>query len=281
MTNFHGLSCYGLRFLLETARPLPARGYHGSWLRGLLGHALFRGVCLYSEPHCSECALRGQCAYPQIFKPHLLPSQQRLPSYLLHDWQVKTHSRQVGVVLILVANAVRYAETWITQVATQITNLEMGGGGAGRLLQVTDLATAEVIFGEGRFKPQVTLTPLNFLPTRRSTISIRFLTPLVSKHQHQDPLLAPLRTRLQRLVNDYGNGDQLSLETTLWRINQLQLRNTVIPRGIEQPRHIRGRIGTIELSEVTKQGALWLAVGQYVHAGGETSLGFGRFKIEY
>jgi hypothetical protein len=86
---------------------------------------------------------------------------------------MKTNSRQVGVVLILIANAVRYAETWITQLATQITNLEMGGGGAGHLLQVIDLSTAKVIFGEGRFKPQVTLTPLNFIPTHRSTISIR------------------------------------------------------------------------------------------------------------
>lgn len=281
ITEFYGLSCYGLHFRLEMKNSLPARGYHGSWLRGLLGHALFRGVCIDSQPRCPECALRGHCAYPQMFKPHLLPNQQRLPSYLVHDWQVQANSRRMGVTVILIANAVRYAKTWITQVATQIADLEMGGGGSGRLIQVVDIVTHQVIFAEGRLKPQVTLTPLNFSPPCQATLKIRLVTPLVSKHRQPDPLLAPLRTRLQRLINSYGNGERLPLTPTLWRVNQVQLRNTVIPRGVEQPRHIRGQIGILELTDVTQQGGLWLAVGQYVHAGGETSLGFGHFQIEY
>jgi hypothetical protein len=34
-----------------------------------------------------------------------------------------------------------------------------------------------------------------------------------------------------------------------------------------------------ELTEITAQGAAWLAAGQYLHAGGDVSMGCGRFLL--
>ena len=53
LTDFHGLRVYGLDCTLRSPQPLTLRGYYGGWLRGVLGHALFRGNCVYPEPRCA------------------------------------------------------------------------------------------------------------------------------------------------------------------------------------------------------------------------------------
>jgi len=120
MTHFHGIQCYGLRFNLSVANPLPPRRYYGSWLRDFLGQALFSGACIYSKAQCNHCALRGQCAYPQVFRPDLLADEQRLPGYVLHDWHVSPNRQSFWFSLIFIGSAVRFAEAWINHIAAYI-----------------------------------------------------------------------------------------------------------------------------------------------------------------
>jgi len=147
------------------------------------------------------------------------------------------------------------------------------------LEQVRDLATRRVLFFNGRFKRRATLSPLNLVPLDNTHVLIKMLSPLVSKYQHSDLLLAALRSRLQRLVNEYGNGDNLFLETIPWRISQLHFHTTIIPRSAEQDYSRVGKLGTIELSQLSSEGAAWLAAGQFLHAGGDVSIGCGRFLV--
>ena len=128
LTEFHGLRVFGLDCTLNSPQPLVLRGYYGGWLRGILGHALFRGNCIYPEPRCAECALRGGCPYPQIFKPHLLPGQgDRLPPYLLHNWSRTDNGLRFS--LLLLNPALGFAENWLRQMDRFLPELEIGGQG--------------------------------------------------------------------------------------------------------------------------------------------------------
>jgi len=49
LTDFHGLRCYGLDCTLYSPQPLTLRSYYGGVLRGVTGHALFFGNCVYPE----------------------------------------------------------------------------------------------------------------------------------------------------------------------------------------------------------------------------------------
>ncbi len=43
--------------------------YAGSILRGALGNAFFREVCVHRGTPCAECSLLGSCFYPALFEP--------------------------------------------------------------------------------------------------------------------------------------------------------------------------------------------------------------------
>lgn len=278
LTDFHGLRFYGLDCTLHSPQPLAHRGYYGGLLRGVLGHALFRGNCVYPEPVCATCALCSGCPCPQVFKPSLLPDQNdRLPPWLLHQWRPLPTGLRFS--LILLNPALAYAENWLRQLNRFLPELDFGGQSGVRLQEVYDLASGQPVFRKERFVLGAQLNPLQpALPTDE-LLTVQLLTPLVSKHQSDDPLCGALRTRLQRLVNAYGDGQPLAPPgTTPWQMTaaRLRLRNTV--QGLESRRRIAGLCGELELADLTPLGAQWLAAGSLLHAGGEATLGFGRYR---
>ncbi len=278
LTEFHGLRIYGLDCTLHSPQPLTRRGFYGGWLRGVLGHALFRGNCVYPEPRCPECALRGGCPYPQVFKPHLLPGpDDQLPPYLLHNWG----STPAGIrfSLLLLNPALGFAENWLRQMDRFLPELEIGGQLGARLGDVRDLASGQVVFRSGRFVPGARLTPLQPPLPNGERLTVEWLTPLVTKRQDEDPLWGALRTRLQRLVNVYGDGKPVAPPaTTPWRLTAARLQPQTVLQGLDSRRVIHGLRGELELADLTPLGAQLLATGSYLHAGGEVTLGFGRYR---
>ncbi len=271
LTDFHGLRLYGLDCTLHSPQPLTLPGYYGGALRGVLGHALFRGNCVYPEPRCAECALRSGCPYPQVFKPHLLPGQDdRLPPYLLQGLRFS---------LLLLNPALGFAENWLRQIDHFLPELDVGGQHGVRLQEVRDLASGQPVFREGCFIRGGRLNPLQPALPNSEQLTVHWCTPLVSKHQQDDPLLSALRTRLQRLVNAYGDGQPLAPPGTVpWRLVAARLRQQAITQGLDSRRRITGLCGELELADLTPQGAQWLAAGSLLHAGGEATLGFGRYR---
>jgi hypothetical protein len=261
MTNFHGIRCYGLQFKFSKA--LPNRRYYGSWLRAFIGDALCREVCVFAKPQCPECALREQCAYPQIFK------RPTLPPYWLHEWKIRYAKQHIEFTLILLKEIVNYAEVWIHSLAN-----------TGGLLQVRDVATNKILFIKDHFKRRATLSPLNFAPVNHSSILIKMLTPLVTKSKNPDFFFVALSKRLNELIKFYGNAEAIVFKNTPpWQVNKIDLHKFIIPRSIELPYARIGQIGTIRLSEVTREAASCLAAGQYLHAGGDSSMGCGHFSV--
>lgn len=278
LADFHGLRVYGLDCTLHGPRTLTPRGYHGGLLRGVLGHALFRGNCVYPEPRCAECALRTGCPWPQVFKPHLLPDQQdRLPPYLVHRWQPLPEGIRFS--LLLLNPALGFAENWLRQMDRFLPELDFGGQRDVRLQEVRDLASGEPVFRAGRFLPGARLNPLQPALPPGDRLTVQWLTPLVSKHRHADPLLGALRTRLQRLVNAYGDGQPVAPPDAPppWRLMAARLQPQTVVQGLDSRRGIRGVRGELELADLTPAGARLLAAGSVLHAGGEATLGFGRY----
>ncbi len=101
--------------------------------------------------------------------------------------------------------------------------------------------------------------------------------PLVTKHAGGDPLWPALRTRLQRLVNDFGNGQRLPQDLP-WHVVAASLHTVTIPRGTDTRRPITGLKGTLRLIDVTSSGRDLLAAGTLLHAGAEAVMGFGTFS---
>ena len=277
LTDFHGLRIYGLDCTLHSSQPLTMRGYYGGWLRGVLGHALFRGNCVYPEPRCASCALSGGCPYPQVFKPHLLSGpDDRLPPYLLHRWSPLATGTRFS--LLLLNPALGYAENWLRQLDRFLPELDLGGQCGVRLHEVRDLASGRVAFRAGHFVPGARLNPLQPPLPAAERLIVRLLTPLVSKHQHADPLVGALRTRLQRLVNAYGDGQPvIAPDATPWRLATTRLEPHTVTQGLDSRRGIRGVRGELALADLTSAGARLLAAGSLLHAGGEATLGFGRY----
>lgn len=278
LTDFHSLRVYGLDCTLHSPQPLSLRGYYGGLLRGVLGHALFRGNCVYPEPRCAECALRTGCPWPQVFKPHLLPDQQdRLPPYLVHRWQPLPEGLRFS--LLLLNPALSFAENWLRQMDRFLPELDFNGQHGIRLDEVRDLASGQLVFRDSRFVSGAQLNPLQPALPDGDPITVQLLTPLVSKHQHGDPLCGALRTRLQRLVNAYGDGQPLAEPGIApWRLVAARLRPQATPVGLDSRRCVQGWSGEMDLAEVTPMGRQWLAAGSFLHAGGEATLGFGRYR---
>ncbi len=279
LTEFHGLRVFGLDCTLNSPQPLVLRGYYGGWLRGILGHALFRGNCIYPEPRCAECALRGGCPYPQIFKPHLLPGQgDRLPPYLLHNWSRTDNGLRFS--LLLLNPALGFAENWLRQMDRFLPELEIGGQLGTRLGDVRDLASGQVVFRSGRFVPGARLNPLQPPLPNNERLTVEWLTPVATKRRQDGDLLwGTLRSRLQRLVNAYGDGKPVAPpDTAPWRVVATRLQPQTIRQGHDSRRIIHGLRGDLELEDLMPLGAQLLAAGTYLHAGGETTSGFGRYR---
>lgn len=72
MIELH-LARYRFHWRVKTSLLLPP--YAASTLRGVLGHALRRQVCLTRARSCKGCPLLTGCAYPAVFEPQSLPRE--------------------------------------------------------------------------------------------------------------------------------------------------------------------------------------------------------------
>lgn len=87
-----------LKFTLEAVQTARLPAFKGSMLRGALGHALKRTVCVMKHSdECQNCLLRQQCGYTRLFEtfieqepPPFLKGIQTAPRpFIIHTWQTK------------------------------------------------------------------------------------------------------------------------------------------------------------------------------------------------
>lgn len=263
--HWYGLRVYGLRVDLPAPRRDDLAGHHA---RGVLGRALFDTVCLYAgqrdDRACERCALNTHCAYPQVFKP---VETERLAPYWLHRWELQ------GALLRCTWHVLEWAlphlEAWLF--GLQRHGVRHYGGP----LTVWDGVTGAPLVEQGRIILD-RLQPLPSPPMPAGDCHFQSLTPLVSKYRDA-PLYRALRTRAQRLVQHYGTGERLPVDDRPWESTV----ESVWPVGIPlDERVVRGRMYRVRLNDITASARELLAWGQWLHAGGQTSLGCGAYALE-
>lgn len=264
-----GLDLFGLNLHFNGGGQ--GNGFVGSAWRGLMGQALHLGVCHLPSPLCTRCPKAAVCVYPNLFKPC---DGKRLPPFWLHGWQ--RHRRGWTVGIRWIGTAQHYGIGQWLHALSQPSKLMMLGGQSLRLERVTSLSGSSLWDSTRGWRTLPEAIKLCSQAPSPDRCVIRFLTPLVSKHDG-DLLFAPLRTRAQRLINQYGDGRPLAYTATPWTTQVMDCKKQHIPLA---RRTLTGVLPVLELSALEPGAWDLLLAGSEWHAGGQTALGCGHYQIE-
>lgn len=273
MNKGWGITVSGFTAYWQIPNVPPDNDYVGSRIRGILGHALFSQVCPYAKACCQQCAMASYCDYPRFFKPQ---DPAVLPAYILHDWQVGKQT--ISVTVLLLGSAAQAAENWIRGLFLQLPFLDWWGKGGMQLQRVTDWHSGSRLFARGRFTAKAHLSKAEHWPSIAADADVHFITPLVSKHQQDDPLLPALKTRIQRLRNQFGDTESFDRAGNYWHCQVKTNQSVSLVLG-ENQRKLVGSYYHLKLTQVNEEGAALLGAGLWLHAGGQTGVGAGRYNL--
>jgi len=252
----------------------PGLGFLGPQIRGILGQALFSQTCPFTSANCQTCTLAAHCPYPTVFKPL---DNTAVPAYILHDWWLS--GQTLAVTVLLLGNAAKSAEPWVRGLHRHLPNLAWFGKRGMRLDKVMDWRSGHTLFERGKFTGSQ-LTFCDAWPSAAGQNSeIKFITPLASKHQHADPLIGALKTRLQRLRNQFGDRESFDISGPLWNCQIVMQQPVKLTLG-GQRRQVPASYYKLRLNHIDTLGTQLLGAGLWLHAGAQTGIGLGRYCIE-
>jgi hypothetical protein len=257
-TVWRGLSVFGIELDLGPLALRCAPKDAGDALRGLLGRALFEQVCVFGEAgedRCAGCRFATTCAFPRVFRPQ---ESHRLAPWWLNELAILTSGVRVRIHCLEVV--LPSLGTWLHGIAERARRQE------GRLCKATDIANGMPIDPTA---PRLEAFP--FLHPRGHSVEVTTPAGLVSRHGAGHLFDAALQTRIQRLVNQYGDGSFLPREPG-WHIVDEEISKS--PSGRCRR---RSEVWSLRLclSDLTEAGAELLAAGVLLSAGGETASGRG------
>lgn len=287
--------------------------YEGSVLRGLWGHALRRMVCATGRADCAGCPLLARCAYPALFEPappagarsygdltppyvvEPLPGPRRLAPAAPYAFDLVLFGRALAELPLVLRG-------WQRALAGQI-GPEEGAmtlervewlDASGAALEVARCGTA----GLGPVAPHersVALPPPQAAPKR---LRVELATPLFVKQGGRPLAPAQLRAahwlwalvRRVAEVSELHLGQPTGLDFAALKAAAQQLRfdtAQLSARRVDrwsnrQQRHmpLHGVVGSAVVEGPLA--AFWplLHLGQWLHAGGKTSFGLGRYHLQ-
>jgi CRISPR-associated endoribonuclease Cas6 len=296
---------YRLEFETENEMQLPE--YAGSALRGVFGHALRQLACVTSQPECKGCQLQRSCPYTVVFETAPPVGTTRIFSDIPHPYVVEPpawgeHGLARGSLLrfdlVLIGPALRHVPLVLMAWQRALASGIGPRNSAARLVRV---------FAEGLPEP-VLANPAWRLAEHASTVAlpapesapdeatVEFTTPLRLKREGQVQGAARLTTQdlLMGLVNRVANVAELQLGirpgwdfSALKRAagdvegdKQLQWREwSRYSQRQKQSMMFGGVVGRWRLRGDLR--AFWplLHLGQWLHIGGKTTFGLGRYTI--
>ena len=268
--SFYGMVAFGMQLHFDASGRV--NGFTGAAWRGLVGQVLHQAVCGHPTPVCTTCPGVSACVYANLFKPLL---DSALQPFWLHGWSRQPSGWSVGIRWLGNHNEYAIGE-WLGALASNNHGCLLGGLPA-RLDHARCAATNQLSWSCQKGW-QVSPQALRLLPQRNapSQCRVRCQTPLVSKHDG-DPLFGALHTRLQRLIQQHGDGQKLPRPLQPWHchveMQQEQRMNL-------SKRFMVGRLMTMVLSDMDEDAWSMLNAGLELHAGGQTSMGCGQYVIE-
>lgn len=304
---------YRFSFVAEDAVAFPAMA--GSAWRGVLGHALKRAVCVTRAPVCAGCLLQYSCSYPYIFETPPPRASRKMRRYrtVPHPYILDTRCcdgqniapGQIATVGLTLVGRGNQHLPYLIHALTR--GAEHGvGRGRGRLTLtevVQQSADGSSESGERIYAPGETLfptppkTPLCPAPPS-SGASLVFETPLRVKRDGRlvaaealgfADLFGSLLRRVSMLMEFHGEApletDFAALMTLARRVDLGERRLGWKEEGRYSSRQkalmrVGGIVGVAALPS-NMPAALWPYVwlGQWVHAGHLTTMGFGSYRV--
>ncbi len=298
------------RFDCIVEAPIYLPEYAGSTLRGAFGHALKRTACMTRERDCKTCPLYRSCPYPAIFAPpppaeHHLQKFSEIPvPFIVEPPAWGGHQYATGEELsfhfVLVGRA--HAQLPLVLYAWQRA-LEMGigkGDGTAKLIQVSQiLGDAETVIynrEEGKIKAHVAELPIFENTGDLQHVALHFDTPLRlqqnGRPMHPEELTARdlLVSLLRRiaLISEFHVGQKLDVNFRELSefTNEIDSEKNLVWQDWtryssrqKQEMTLGGAIGEWRLSGVLEPFLQLLQLGQWLHAGKNTSFGLGHYEI--
>ncbi len=290
------------RFSFEVLDDFTLPEYSGSLLRGIFGHALREICCVIKAQSCTGCSLIQTCFYSEIFEtPQLDRSLTKAKSppqgYVIEppitQRLYRKSSRLVFSMVLLGRNIERLP---LIVLAWQKALMKDIRGGKAIL---SDVSVEEKndwvsILKENRVIPH---DPFLQLPeTYSDQYIIRFLTPLrlqadgcllkehtVTAHHLLSQLLRRLSWISERHLGDYVQLNYPMLAEKLAVIEDYKMLywQDWARYSTRQKRkmHLGGLLGTWDFNYLSSDLAKLLYLGQWLHAGKNTTFGLGRYEL--
>jgi hypothetical protein len=301
-----------LRLRTRVERAVHWPEYAGSALRGLWGHALRRLACATGQPVCDGCPLHARCAYPPLFEPPPAPGDRHhadpTPPYVIEPgMQPRALAAGDAYAFDLVVFGAALAEVELVVRAWQAALARDIGPARGALrlegVDAVDASGAAQAWLDLRPAAAPRPLPLAGVPLARAgdaprRLRVRLLTPLYVKRGGR-----PLRP------HELGAADFVwAVVRRVADVCELHLRQ---PTGFDYAalkaacaalRHADADLDGLELrrwsnrqqrhtplagivGSLVVEGELtpfWpaLQLGRWLHAGGKTSFGLGRYELE-
>jgi hypothetical protein len=288
---------------------LPA--YSGSAWRGAFGHSLKKLVCVTREPECPRCLLYRSCVYPYVFETPPDPSVGKLTRYTaaphpfvlcpdenMHGLLPPEH--RAGLELTLFGHGNRqlpYIVHALDQAAQRGLGKERGRLQLIEVRQITADDSNPVIYRPGEsLQVQPPQAPEPPLCPQRLQISVQTPLRLKAGGHHVIPedfqfkaLFSNLLRRISMLTAFHS---EQPLETDFAGLTQAAHNIRIISKNLrwhdwtryssrqDSLMQLGGLLGTVQIDGSGLQPFwpyLWL--GQWTHAGKNTSMGLGRYRI--
>ncbi len=306
------------RFRFRTAGSMRLPDYSGSAWRGAFGNSLKRLVCVTREPHCEPCLLYRSCIYPYIFETPPDPGVGKLRKYnaaphpfvlnpgdTMHGPLAAETEHSLEMTLFGRGNRhLPYIIHALDQAAQRGIGKQRGTLTLLEVQQHVQDAWLSIYRPGGNLQPQP--PECRNPPDCPAQLKIEFLTPLRVKAR--DHLITPNGLTFKTLFSTLLR--RLSLLTAFHTDTPLETDFAALTRAAEAipvARHelrwhdwtryssrqdslmqLGGLLGTVTF-EVSAGGCsgsnalvpfwhyIWL--GQWTHAGKNTSMGLGKYAI--
>lgn len=270
---------------LQLERYEPISKFLEATIRGAMGYALKRNLCVFKGRECVGCLLRENCNYSKFFEP--VPPQG---SALQHSMQQAARSwmfnatqfnDKIQLEITLVGNAQNFLESIIT------TLDEVGREGLGKN-RVRSRVCA-VLPTEG-------YNLRDLAPRQSSKASLHFITPITLRSQgsfmrdwDNHLFFATLLRRITNLsvIHNFSIPDSV-VKTVLEQAGKLQTKSFLVPimqerSSTHQNRTINysGLVGDVMFDGVTPELSLILQAGEILSVGKNTVFGYGKFRITW
>lgn len=250
----------------------------GSQLRGVLGYALKKVVCINPSFKCDGCFAKDNCVYFDFY--------ENKNSYHKYRFDYDLNEKDYKFNLYLFNDAIKETPYLISAIHKAIT--EIGFGKEREKYNFFIMKLNDEIIFDGEFKKIENYEKEFFIDEIKENIKIKLLTPLRIKKDNK--LLLSDRLELKDIINSIYQRDRIlnglepsklpfevkgEIKKTLYKKNLSRFSNRQ-----KTKMQLDGLIGEIEVRGIDEKSFYYLKLGEIIGVGKQVSFGLGKIQIK-